>query len=178
MVRSASTARCAPTGRRDFADISGSRWSCHSPATAQDCWSTNAWLRGSWPLGMTSVPSFMKSAVTDGRAAHHRLSPENQDLEPAFLPNNAATADNDSLRLPAGAWDWTSFLTPANVSGRARKAPMRRGLPRWLPVRAPLQRQRRAARRRRSRPRYGAADLRRTLPGAGIRAAQHPDTPE
>jgi hypothetical protein len=45
------------------------------------------------------------------------LSPENPKLGPAFLPNNAATADNDSLKLPAGVWAWSSFLTPIDVPG-------------------------------------------------------------
>ena len=45
------------------------------------------------------------------------LSPENPKLGPAFLPNDAATANNDSLRLPAGVWAWSSFLTPINVPG-------------------------------------------------------------
>jgi hypothetical protein len=45
------------------------------------------------------------------------LTAHNKNLQPAFLPSNAATADNDSLKLPAGVWEWTSFLTPINVTG-------------------------------------------------------------
>jgi hypothetical protein len=42
------------------------------------------------------------------------LVPERAGLEPAFLP---ASGLADSLRLPAGVWDWTSLLTPIDVPG-------------------------------------------------------------
>jgi hypothetical protein len=45
------------------------------------------------------------------------LAARNRNLPPAFRPDNAAAANNDSLKLPAGVWDGTSFLTPIDVPG-------------------------------------------------------------